>query len=148
MTVPASYASEAALASYMLGVLGDVGKDLGISMVPTAEGVPGDFAEPINDVLLTYGADTVGVISGTESVAKLRAIARVYAWRLALSRAAARYDFSDGTQSLKRSQVFSQIKSALAQAESDAAALGVGTAPVVKVGSISYIDDPYRAIGV
>lgn len=133
--IPVSY-SEETLAAYMLAVLADVGSVLGFD---------GDeFDEAINDTLLAYGEDD---IADATDIAKLRALARVEAWKLALIAAAARYDVSDGTQSLKRSQILSQIKSALAVAVDDASAYTGDDSNVVGRATVVYADDPYQRVG-
>lgn len=148
MPAPASY-TEAQLAVYMLAELGDVGADLGLSTDTSGSLLYGDLTEPVNDVLLDYGTDDIASISGTENIRGLRALGAVHAWRLAQKRAAARYDVADGTQNLKRSQVFGAINKQLAAAESIAAALGYGAAGgklVVKVGAVRYVEDPFLPI--
>jgi len=148
MPAPTSY-SEDDLAAYMLQELGDVGQDLALSATANATGDLGDFTEPVNDVLLDFGTDDITTISGSADIRGLRALAAVHAWRLARKRAAARYDQADGTQSLKRSQVFGMIDKNLSLAEDIAAALGYGSPAsqlVIKVGHIHYVQDPYLPI--
>lgn len=148
MPPPTSY-TEDELASFMLAELGDVGADLGIKADETALGTFGDMTEPVNDVLLDYGTDDISTVTSSYAIRGLRALGSVHAWRLAQKRAAARYDMADGSQNLKRSQLFGQIAKQLQIAEGTAAALGVG-APgstlVVKVGTIRYTQDPYAPI--
>lgn len=139
MTVPTAY-TEASLAEFMIAALGDLGADLGLT------GPGADFDEAINDVLIAYGADDIADIAGASNIAKLRALARVQAWRLAVVQAAARYDMSDGTQSLKRSQLMGAAEKALAIAEADAAVYGTsddGSGYSVAVDAIVYSSDPY-----
>lgn len=145
MATPTSY-TEDDLAAYMLGELGDVGADLTLSAAASAtKGDLGDFTEPVNDVLLDYGRQDVTAITGEANIAKLRALGKVHAWRLARKRAAARYNFSDGTQRLERAAVFSMIDKELAAAEGIAAELGATASGrlVVKVGTMRYAQDPY-----
>lgn len=137
MAVPLAY-TEQELADFMHDELQDVASDL--SMSPVALG---SYVEAINNALLAYGVATITGITGLENIGRLRAIARVQAWKVAQARAAARYDMSDGTQSLKRSQMMTNIAKGLASAESDARAVGGGSAPVVSISPVRYSQDPY-----
>lgn len=135
MTLPTIY-DDTTLAAFMLGVLGDVGSVLGMTT--------GSFPEAINDVLLVYG---VADLTDADDIAKVRALARVEAWKLALVNAASRYDVSDGTQSLKRSQLLAQIKTALGQAQEDASDVVDIVSATASRSSVIYADDPYQRVG-
>lgn len=135
MTVPTAY-DESTLADFMVTALGTVAADLGL--------VAAAFAESVNDVLLAYGEND---IADATNIALLRALGRVAAWKVALTTAATFYDVSDGTQSLKRSQMLTGIKATLSAAESDAAPLlaeaGVG-GMVATVSTLVFTEDPYN----
>lgn len=136
MSVPSSY-SDATIADFMLATLGDVGTVLGMT--------DASFEEPIIDTLLAYGEDD---IADATDISKLRALARVQAWRTALRNAAARYDFADGTENLKRSQIFAHIQAALASAESDASVFASeDSSYVVGRATVTYANDPYQRVG-
>jgi hypothetical protein len=135
VTLPTSY-DETNLAAYQLVVLGDVGSVLGFTTA--------SFAEAINDTLLAYGV--VDIADATD-IARLRSLARVEAWKLALVGAASKYDVSDGTQSLKRSQLMGQIRAALSLAETDASAYIDDGSSTVGRSTVVYADDPYARVG-
>lgn len=139
MPVPTGM-TEQQLADYMQATLQDVALDLAMTPVEL-----GSYAEAVNNALIAYGTNDAATITGLSNIATLRALARVEAWRVAHARAAARYDFQDGTQSLKRSQMFAMIEKALAAAESEAAELGGGDM-VAAIDSIHYSQDPYAPV--
>lgn len=147
MAVPTSY-DEDALAAYMLAELDDVGRAFNISITASATGDHGVLTEAVNDVLLDLGIDDPSTVVGTVAIQRLRAVAAVHAWRFAKKRAASRYDFSDGSTKLSRSQLQPMIEKSLAQAERIAAALGVPTsgAGVVRasIGRVRYPQNPYQ----
>lgn len=145
MPAPTIYEDEGVLADYMLSVLDAIGTDLQLSASPTSSSDLGHFTEAVNDTLLQYGTDDVASITGTANITKLRAIARMHAWRLAKTRASALYNFSDGSQRLEREKVFDHCVSQLTQAEDDLVGLGIGiaAAPVVKITSLNWRQDPY-----
>src|SRR5688500_8085822 len=109
MPLPTSY-SETDLDLFMHQTLGDVGRDLGFTV--------GAYTEQVYDVLYRYGVDD---IADADNMPRLRAYARVAAWQKAQAAASALYDYSDGMQSLKRSQIASHVKDMLAAAETEAA---------------------------
>lgn len=137
MPVPTAY-TEQALAEYMHAELQDVATDL--EMTPV---LLGSYAEAVINTLIVYGESDISTITTLTNIAKLRAFARVQAWKVAQARAAARYDMSDGTQSLKRSQIFAMIDKALASAERAAQPFGGGNAPVVAISGVRWSQDPY-----
>jgi hypothetical protein len=136
---PTGY-TEQALADYMHQELSHVGEDLGLS--PTE----GSYTEAVNDTLLALGIEDIAEVSGAAAIVRLRTVAKVYAWKRAIAAAAALYDMSDGTQTLKRSQILSHAKDALASAEAEAAPVlaeaGLG-ALVATVTRLTYTRDPY-----
>lgn len=133
--VPVAY-TENELAEYMETVLADLGEDLGLSASA------GDFSESVIDTLLDYGVTAITEISGAKAVRKLRALARVNAWRLAVARCAPHYDFKDGDQSLTRSQLQDQAQEALSIAQADA--LVYDTRYRVGVDRVAHVHDPYQ----
>lgn len=132
--VPTAY-TEATLATMMHTVLSDVAADLGFVD-------PDSYSEPIIDVELALGVDDV---ADETDIAKIRAFARVAAFKHAITAASARYDSADGTQSLKRSQMAAQLREALTLAEAEAAAFpAANTSYEVTVSRVDRPLDPYR----
>lgn len=148
MAAPTVY-QEDELAAYMLGELGDVATVLRITATAGVKGDYGDLSEPLNNVLLALGVTDVTTLTGADNIRKLRALGAVEAWRLAKKRAAAAYDFKDGSTSLSRSQLQPMISQSLGMAEAEASSLGVlptGTGVKVKVGTVKYRNDPYANV--
>jgi len=136
MAVPAAY-TEQQLIDFMHESLSDTAKTLGMTS-------PASYREPLNDALLAYGETNIASITGNENLVRLRALARLAAWKAALARASSRYDISDGQQALKRSQILPGIKEAIATAERDAAAAGaVPAGYAVVVQKVKRPHDPY-----
>lgn len=135
MTVPTVY-SESVLADFMLQALGSIATVLSLDAV--------SFEESVNDVLLAYGVDD---IADADDIQQLRALARVAAWKRALTEAASKYDVSDGTMSLKRSQLLTQIRATLSIAETDAAPYLDDGVAVASRSAVVYADDPYARVG-
>jgi hypothetical protein len=129
---PASY-TEATLATYMHTVLGNTAAELGWS-------APASYSEAINETLLSYGAATIDLAT---NVRKLRALARVEAWRLVVQQTAAEHDYSpgSGTVGFRRGQIQAQALAALAMAERDAAEYD--DQYVVTVSPVRRAHDPY-----
>lgn len=138
MALPAGY-DELQLASYMHTTLGAMATRLGWSVAV------GDYSEAVNEAVAAYGADDITSITGRENLRKLRALARREAWRSVVQSLAAYYEFSTDGQSFKPNQMGDQARKALAQAEADCAALGVGddASYAVAIDSVIYPDDPY-----
>lgn len=137
MPAPTTY-TEAQLAAYVVTALGETASALGWVTAPT---VTPALQEAVNDTLLLYG---VNDIANATDPGKLRAFARVAAWRAALASLAARFAFSTDQQEFKRSEMFRMAQANLAQAEADATPFGlVGQAAVV--GKVEWADDPYAA---
>jgi hypothetical protein len=139
MPVPQSY-TEQGLADFMAKEVAEVGLTLALSSTD------GAYTESVYETLRALGVTDIADVTTTADVTSMLAIARVAAWQRALTAAAARYDMSDGTQNLKRSQIYSHIEKKLAQAQTDAAPylteLGVGAA-VATVTRLVYVRDPY-----
>ena len=131
MPVPTVY-SEAALKSYMLVVTGNLGTVLGLS--------EGDFNEAVNDTLLAYDTST---IAGATDIAKLRALAKVQAWRVAKAKAAGKTDFTADGATFKRSQLMQQAQAGLEMAENEAISYGSYTGYAMTASGFVYVGDPY-----
>lgn len=136
MAAPSSY-TESMLRDYMYATTKGVADVVGW----TAK----DFVEAVNDTLFAYGVDD---ISDATSMPKLRALARVEAWRAMATVTAGEFDYSaDSGQTAtyyKRSQLHQQAKASLvvAQAEAGAYVLAGTGANAVQFGRLVYVD-PY-----
>jgi hypothetical protein len=139
MPPPSSY-TEAELKTFIVTTLGEVGTILGWTTATTL------VTEAVNDTLLALGVSDISSVSGATAIQQLRAMAAVSAWRAALGSLAARYDFADGDQDRKRSQVHKMILESLSLAESNAAAVGVGVAGTIPRQSLVYTEDPYSPL--
>lgn len=137
MAIPTTY-TEKALAEFMHTTLGKVAKALDLHVMPDG---PGDYAEAVNDALLDYGAQDIATITGMDNIQKLRALAKVCAWRHVVNNFAALYNFSADGGSYSRSQLFDQAKAALKIAESQA--LPYATNNVIRIRKVDHIHDPY-----
>ncbi len=109
MAIPSSY-TELSLADFMRRITGNVAAALGW----TAD----DFDEAVNETLLAYGVDE---LSSVTDVAKLRALARVAAWRALVDATAAEYNFSADGGTFSRQQIQDGCKAGLARALETAA---------------------------
>jgi hypothetical protein len=138
MAVPSTY-TEKTLAEYMQAMLGKVAKALELTAVP---GGAGDFQEAVNDALLAYGTNDISTISGMDNLLKLRALALKAAWQYVVNNFAALYDFSADGGTYSRSQLFSQAKQALEQAERQA--LMYDPAYQASVVRLDHMHDPYK----
>lgn len=131
MPTPSTY-TESALAAFVVRELGGVATQL--EWVPETPQV----AEAVYDCLDAYGVTDIADATDT---AKLRALARVAAWRAAVSATAGNYTTSVEGMSFNREQVHAQAKGMLAEAERAASVFGVGTLSVVTSTVDRY--DPY-----
>ncbi len=136
MPLPAAYTDDA-LAAFVVRELGGVATQLDwVAETPRV-------AEAVMDAVAAYGVASVALATDT---AKLRALARVAAWAAAASATAGHYDFSTDGQSFNREQVHEHARAQLAEAERQAAALGVGPAAAV-VGRIDRWEPySYRSV--
>lgn len=105
-----------------------------------------DFDEAVNDTLLAYGVTN---IAQATDIAKLRALAKVEAWRTVVNRAANQIDYgqSNGVAVAgsyeKRSQLHDQAEKALERAVSDAERSGYLSDSggfVIEVGKMTFSD--------
>ena len=108
MALPTIYTEET-LAAFMRDCLKTIAKDLGWT-------TDAPFAEPINETLLAYSPNGVTPIADATDIARLRALARIEAWRAVVEGTTGDYDASSKDDEMKRSQVNAQAKSALADA--------------------------------
>lgn len=127
--------TEQSLAEYMERVLGQTGAQIGLSAASA------DFELAVEDAVLTYGSgitiDTAGVIVGATDITKLRALAKVEAWRTAVNATAGDYQYSTDGETRLRQQRHEQCKKLLALAVGEAARYGasgmkVGVWPLVQ----------------
>lgn len=130
MTIPASY-SEVTLADFMISELRSVATALNWTS--------GSMGEAVNSAILDYG---VTDIADCIDIPKIRAIARVEAWKAVMADVSGDYDFRDGNSSYSRSQVHKQAKDNLESALLDA----YKYLPDYKLGlvKVKYPQDPYK----
>jgi hypothetical protein len=134
MAIPGSYTEET-LKTYMLTVPGQLGAVLGMTV--------NSFNEAVNEVLLAYG---VATIADATDIPKLRALAKVEAWKVALAEAGARIDWSEAGASFKQSQYRAAAREGLLDAEAEAVRYGGGLPGYeVTVGQMATYD-PYAPI--
>lgn len=145
MPAPTAY-TEDDLAAFMLNTLGPMATTLGITATPSLIGDFGPMTEPVNDVLLDYGTADIATITTVAGITKLRALAKVHAWRLAKEWATSRYNMSDGSLRLDRGQLLTNIEKALAEAKAEAAVVGAKATLVVKTGRVRWTQDPYAPV--
>lgn len=132
MAVPTSYTEEQ-IKQFMLNTLEGVG--------PASEWNTNDFQEQLIDLLLDY---EVNDIASATNIAKLRALARVHAWRKVVSATAGDFDFSADEAEYNRRVVFEHARMMLEEAERLAAEwLSKNWATI---GSLTWEDDPYRSV--
>lgn len=131
MPVPTVY-SEAQLQQYMLAQTGNLGTVLGLSA--------SDFVEAVTDALIAYG---VTAIASATDIAKLRALATLAAWQVAVQKAAGYMEFTADGSSFKANQIHQQALASLAQAEQTAAVYGALAGYVVTTATLTWPDDPY-----
>ena len=132
MAIPTSY-TEDELRSYMVTALGDVASVLDIGTA--------DMEEPANDVIDSYGVTDV---ASATNVTKLRALARVGAWRKASQTATVQYTFRSGQSAFNRSDMYKFISDQLSRAESEA--YQYDPAYAITVQPIEYKNDPYEPL--
>lgn len=132
MAMPTAY-TESSLISYMRTITKAVSESLNLNS--------GDFQEAVNDVLDVYGVDD---IADATDISKLRALAKVAAWRtvndLLITTA---YDFSADGGSYKLSQMKEGAEKALELAEQAAAEAGYSVGYAIEIGTLTRPNDPY-----
>lgn len=129
ITVPTVY-TDVTLEAFMVDALGDVATALGI--------VASDLDEAVINTLMAYGET---LVANCTDMAKIRAISRVEAWKVAAKNVAADYNFSEGNASYSRSQMHDMIAKELAQAIQDAAGYISGYS--IETGTMTWKQDPY-----
>jgi hypothetical protein len=132
MPAPTSY-SEHWLAEYLLSanVLGPTATALGWTEP--------DVLEAVWQTLLAYGVST---IAEATDIPKLRALAKIEAWRQAANATAGHYRFSTDNQTLDRQQVHEHAVKMLAESERQAASYGLPGSRV-QISNIRRRHDPY-----
>lgn len=132
MSVPTAY-DETQLKAYMLDVVGGLGARL--------ELIANDFNEAVISTLLLYG---VNEAEDAKDIAKLRAIARMEAWRRAASKATGAYDFTADGSTFRRSELAKQAQQELEQAEREAMSYGALVGYRVTTARLRHTNDPYQ----
>lgn len=130
MPLPVSY-TEQTLAEYMHAELREFA--LGLNWTPTAS-----YAEAVSCAILAYG---VFSIDDCTDIAKLRALARVEAWRAAAAAVAGDYTFRDGISTHHRAELLRNALEGLKIALGDAAAYLPGVC--IEKRSVKFSQDPY-----
>lgn len=133
MAIPTSY-TEYELSEYMLSVTAAVSASAGLDSLA--------FDEAVNDVLTAYGEADIADVT---DVAKLRALAKVEAWRTVIGYLMTAYDFSADGGSYKRSQMLTGAEKALERAEADAALAGYSATYAIQIGTMTRTYDPYMS---
>lgn len=118
MAIPTGYTEEG-LMNYMHAALEGVGDVLGFDP-------PHGYDDAFYEVMFVYGEDDVTAVSGSHNLRRLRAIARVEAWRKVMAATTGDYDFrrEDGA-TYNRSQMNAQARQNFTQALKEARQLGV-----------------------
>ena len=133
MAIPTSYTEET-LMDHMLSTTEAVAEIAGVDSYA--------FEEAVNDTLTAYGAATIDLAT---NIAKLRALAKVEAWKTLITYLMTLYDFTADGASYKRSQMLAAAEAALSKAEADAALAGYSTVYSIEMGTMVY-SDPYSLV--
>jgi hypothetical protein len=131
MPVPTAY-TETTLADFMNGQLGQFPAMFGWTS-------PASYQEAVNETLLAYG---VNAIADATNIRKLRALARVEAWKQVLSELASKFKVQADGSTFERQQMFEMASKSLAAAEQDATIYTTDYSATV--GAIGWKEDPYR----
>lgn len=134
MAAPSAY-DENTLADYMQAALGQTATALDL------EAAEGDFTEAVNDALLLYGADS---IDDATDIDKLRAAARLAAWRMVEAQTAAHYQRRVGDVSLNRQQIHEHAVAMVRRMRVEAFKYGIDHS--ISVVRERRIDDPYAVL--
>ncbi|MCX6081786.1 MAG: hypothetical protein NTW32_19850 [Chloroflexi bacterium] len=137
MTVPSVY-SEKSLAEFMQAELGKVAVLLAYA---AGAADAGSYAEAVNESVLRYGSV---LIADCTEILKLRALARVEAWRKACNDLTTVYKFSSDGSSFERETVYRQAVQNLNRALGLAAEYDPGGAYVISISRAVPVNDPYR----
>ena len=130
MPIPTIY-NEPLLQHYMLNQTGNLGVVLSLTAT--------NFIEAVADTLLAYGATD---IANATDIAKLRALAKVEAWKVAVAHAAGYIEFTADGSSFKANQMHQQALAGLEAAETAAMEFGLSNY-MVTVATLRYSNDPY-----
>lgn len=140
MPVPVVY-SEAGFAAYLTSVLDTLADVLGWDA--------GDprVQEAVADALLEYGETTIGNVTGTTNLLKLRALGRRAIWRAVAGATAGSYSFTDvAAQKFERQQVHDHAVKMRESADAECRALGADPTYAVAVLSVQRHQDPYAVL--
>jgi hypothetical protein len=132
MPVPTSY-TEAQLAAFMHSQLGDF---------PALFGWTSDLAnyqETVNETMIAYGVST---IASATNIQKLRALARVEAWKQVLAKLANKHGFQADGATFNRQQMYEMAKQNLDKVETDALVFMDGYQ--ITTGTVTWSNDPYK----
>lgn len=137
MPIPTTY-TEGELAVYMHATLGELAAWL--ALTPNTS----SYDQQITDTLIAY---QVIDIASANDIAKLRAIAKREAWRMAMERTAIAYNISADDQRFDREKIHEHCRNMFDRASS-AAAQYVGDDPSYSVQIYTMVDpnDPYRPV--
>ncbi len=130
--VPTAYTDDK-IKQYMLSLLEGVG--------PSADWTTNNFNESVVDVLIDYGTTTVASCS---DITKLRALARVHAWRKLASAVSGDFDFAADEAEYKRRVVYEHALRQLEEAER--LAWRYLDRNQAETGSMTWEDDPYQSV--
>ena len=139
MAAPVSY-TEKTLADFMHAELGKTGSLLAYA-VGAADA--GSYQEAVNETLLNYGASTV---DGAVDIQKLRALARVEAWRKAVGDLTTAYRFTSEGSTFDRGRLYQQAVETLLRAKSLAVQWDNSGCYVITVTRALPVNDPYRYV--
>ena len=135
MTLPTVY-TEKTLAEFMHNELGKVA---GITGYNVGVNDAGSYAEAVNETVLAYGVTS---IINASDIQKVRALARVEAWKKACNDLAALYKFSSDGASYERQQMFANAQLNLGRALT--LALQWDPSYEITVTKVRPVHDPYR----
>jgi hypothetical protein len=137
MPIPAAY-TEKTLAEFMAAELGKVATLLGY-VVGAADA--GTYAEAVNESVLRYG---VATIAEATDILKIRALARVEAWRKACNDLTTFYKVSSDGSTFDRQKVYEQALINLNRAQLQAVEWDDSGAYSITVTRVTPVNDPYR----
>jgi hypothetical protein len=130
MPVPTSY-TEDTLKTFMITALSKAATAIGLTV--------SDMGEAVIQTLVEYG---VTDITDATNIAKLRALAKINAWRTALASVSADYNFADAGARYDRSQVSMMIREYLKGALLEA--LPYDPNYLIEVDRVDQVQDPYE----
>ena len=132
MPIPTAYTEEE-LKTYMLAKTGNLGTLLELTTA--------SFDDAVVETLLAYGEDD---IANAVDIPKLRALAKVQAWTVAVEASSGWYDFRSGQDQFDRETVHNQAKTLLAKAQGEAAKYADDDSYGIVVGRMVYGGSPYN----